>query len=233
MRQPQTTSSNDEKGPVAKALGRLGDMLNPAYHVRQMKEDMKAFKLAMANRQRLLHETDHSDIVELFRGRLVGTFFISGPSNLVGVALASWLQVASGMPYMALLMPVVCYLTTALAYQVVWAYENRKLYGWLPGSPWTRFVAMEKDLWPVHRASFRYALFFYFLLTVTQPIVIFAVDSLNHKLAQRVPFPAIMTVVEFLLISGPFVRNMGDFFESYAPVIGERYRTFCAGHECG
>lgn len=221
----------NREGAAMKSLRRLGEMLNPAYHVRQMKEDMGAFKLAMANRQRLLHEGDHSDLEDLFRGRLLGTFYLSGPSNLVGIGLTSLIQIASGLPYMALLMPVVCYITTAVAYQAVWAYENRKLYAWLPGNFGTRFMAMERDLWPVHKASFRYALFFYFLLTVTQPIVIWAVDSFSHKIAQKVPFPVIMTVVEFLMISAPFVRNMSDFFEKYAPEIAERYRAICVAHQ--
>lgn len=219
------------ENPLRKSLRRLGEMLSPAYHIRQMKEDMGAFKLAMANRQRLLHEGDHSDLEELFRGRLLGTFYLSGPSNLVGIGLTSWLQVASGNPYFALFMPVICYLTTAVAYQAVWLHENRKLYGWLPGNLGTRFMAMERDLWPVHKASFRYALFFYFLLSVTQPIVIWLVDSFSHQVAQKVPFPVIMTLVEFLMISAPFVRNMSDFFEQYAPVIAERYRVICLEHQ--
>ncbi|MES1227220.1 MAG: hypothetical protein ABUL72_01035 [Armatimonadota bacterium] len=201
----------------------IKNILNPKYHIAQTKEDISAFWHALKSLRRPMHEHDLERVDDLFRGRLMIGFYISGPFNFVALLLNTWLQYALNWQYSFMLLPIMANLLTGLVFQLVWAQVNRDVYSRLPKHG--RFLQFEKDLLPVHWAALRYALTFWAVNLVALGFVVRILDLKNQAAAHGIPWQVVATGLELIFVTGPFVRNIGDFFERHAAVLAARYAS--------
>lgn len=210
------------------------DFLNPAYHVRRIKEDLAATKSALAKRHQLLTgEISTADLPEIFRGKLMGVLFATGWTNLVGLGLAYWIQKATSNPWFALFgTPVTCYISTAIGFQIGWWLDNRDIYRKTHADPAHRFWELERDLLPVHKASLPMAVVFSFTSLFIGAPVLFVIQLINANFARELPAPMLVMIAEFLFVGSAFVRFMGDFFDKYSYKLAIKYRRYlCDDHK--
>ncbi len=220
MSQPQKKTS---------LLRRLIDHMNPRYHLTRFKEDMAATKSALQKRKDLLNgNADHASLPEIFRGKLMGVFFATGWTNLVGIALGVAAQKASSNQYVGLFAtPVFCYFVTAIGFQVGWWLDNRRIYQQVHADPAHRFWSLQQDMLPVHKASLPFAVAFNVAnLVISGPILVL-ISWINPTVGRETPAGILIIVVEFLFVGSQFVRVMGDFFDKYSYKLATKYKVIC------
>ena len=205
------------------------DFCNPIYHFRRFKEDLAVSKAALEKRKKLIAgEADHADLPDIFRGKLMGVFFLTGWTNLIGIALGYAAQKAYQSEWVGLYAtPVLCYLVTAVAFQIGWWVDNRRIYRQTHKDPAHRFWELQKDMLPVHRASLPMAVMFGFANLIVATPILFAISLLNPDLSKEIPAGLLIMIGEFLFIGGAFVRIMGDFFDKYSLRLAMKYRAIC------
>ncbi|MCU0316709.1 MAG: hypothetical protein MUC92_08960 [Fimbriimonadaceae bacterium] len=201
------------------------DYANPKYHWSQIKHDLDSMKQAMANRHAVLEGEHTVPLDRVFRGKLFGAFFLSGPSNILGVVLGYGLQRFFHNQWVGLFGTIlVCFLITAIAYQIVWFLDNRRLYRKVSDNPLIAFREMQRDLAPVHRTALNFALGFGLITIPINALIVGIMTLVNDDFAKIVPVGGIMMIVEALFVSGAFVRVMGDFYEKYSVKLAEKYQ---------
>ena len=212
-----------EKPVVTNLLGQIKNTLNPKYHWNQFKEDISAFLHALQSLRRGMDEHDLGRIDDLFRGRLMIAFYISGPFNMVAVALTQVLQYALRLPEAVFMLPVVANLLTGIVFQLVWSLVNHQVYKRAYPHWGQRFIAFEKDMWPVHWTAIRLAAVFWVVNAIVLLIIVEAFKVINSAAAHNIPWVVITTLVEFVVVAPGFVRNIGDFFERHASALALKY----------
>lgn len=205
------------------------DFCNPFYHVKRFKEDFAVSKAALEKRKQLLSgEASTADLPEIFRGKLLGVFFLTGWTNLIGLGLGFALQKATGSEWIGLYTtPPLCYIVTAIAYQIGWWIDNRKIYRQTHDDPAHRFWELQKDMLPVHRASLPMAVMFGFANLIVATPIQFMISFFSPEVAKEIPSGLLIMIGEFLFIGGAFVRIMGDFFDKYGYKLAIKYRSIC------
>jgi hypothetical protein len=199
------------------------------YHVRRLREDLQAFASAMILRRSLGLGDDFEALVQLFRGKLFGSFFFSGAFGLVGVALGSAAQYATGSPWVGLFSTVlIAQVACTVAYQVVWWIDNRNLYHAAARTPWARFVEMERDLLPVHKVGLQWALTFALVSVPLNSLLIVVASAISESFARALPMGVLVMAVDAVLVNGTFIRLMGDLFERHAMKLAEKYHPVLA-----
>ena len=210
-------------------LDQVKNTLNPKYHIAQTKEDIAAFWHALQSLRRPMHEHDVERIDDLFRGRLMIAFYVSGPFNFVALLLNTLLQYALNWQYSFMLLPIMANLLTGIVFQLVWAHINRDVYRRIPKKG--RFRQFERDLIPVHLAALRYAAIFWAFNLIALGFVVRILDLKNQAAAHGIPWQVVATGLELIFVTGPFVRNIGDFFERHSNELAVRYGyVFGHGH---
>lgn len=217
-----------EMPPNTHWLVRLKQMLSPKYHWEQLKKDLRAFQHAITSVRKDIHEHDVSKLEDLFHGRMMVAFYISGPFNMVAVGLVQWLQYRLGFAYTVWFLPVVALILTGIVFQLAWWGVNREMYRKGFRSPVERLVALERDLWPIHVASASYAALFWLINLAATSVVIRVVQVVSPIAAVNVPWIVIATTVELIVVAPGFVRNIGDFFWKHSKVLTNQHRgIFC------
>lgn len=229
MPPPEQTRTS---APIRKSVwAGLRDLFSIRYHIRRLGEDVAATKAALA-RRKALHdgEATEEELPDIFRGKLMGVFFATGWTNLLGIMAGGFLQYRFGNGLLGLYAtPPLCFSFTAVAFQIGWWFENKKLYHSVEGTPGGRFLALERDMFPVHRASLPIAIGFSLMNYVILSPLYLLLEFINPMLAKNTPAGALIMVVEFLFIGGTFVRLMGDFFDRHGYTLAAKYRDQCVG----
>ncbi len=209
------------------------DFLNPGYHFRRMKEDLVVTKAALMKRKELLRgQANSEDLPEIFRGKLMGVFFATGWTNLVGIALGYVAQKMFSSPWAGLLLtPVLCFLMTAIGFQIGWWLDNRRIYGAYHKDPAHQFLELQKDMMPVHRTSLPMAIAFSFANVLIAAPILALLTWLVPDFAREAPAGLLIMIGEFLFIAGTFVRVMGDFFDKHGYALAIKYRAVCTGSD--
>lgn len=206
-------------------LARFFRFINPVYHVRRFKEDLSATRKALRFRKEILHGNfDGMALPEVFRGKLFGVFFATGWTTTLGF-LASWiLQRATNSQWVGLYAtPVLIYIITALAYQIGWYLDNKRLYALSYKEKDRRFIEFEKDLAPVHWTGFKFAVIFNVLNLTLGSLLTALVTFISEPFAKVFPQFVFIVIIEALFVAGPFVRIMGDFFDRYSYRLAKKY----------
>jgi hypothetical protein len=199
--------------------------LNPAYHLRRVKEDLNSFKMAVKQRGQCTSKWDVSRLEELFRGKLFGVFFLSGPSAFLGFTGATIAQYWTQNSWVGLFSTIIfTFLITTLAYQIFWYLDNRKLYERISPNFLIQLRELEIDLWPIHWTGMRFGLVFSLLTVSLSSIVIVVANFIRPGLANALPIPIILMLLEFVLVSGTFMRIMGDQFDRHSRTLAAKYR---------
>lgn len=212
-------------------LGALKNIFSLRYHIRRLKEDLSVTRAALERRKALLAGTaTEAELPDIFRGKLMGVFFATGWTNLLGIAAGGFLQYRFGNPLLGLYStPPLCFTFTAISFQIGWWLDNKRIYQTVDDSPGAQFLNLQRDMWPVHKAAIPVAIGFsvlnYIILTPLYAVLLLVAPNL----AKNTPAGALIMVIEFLFIGGTFVRIMGDFFDRYGYTLAAKYREVCVG----
>lgn len=202
--------------------------LNPRHHWEGIKKDLAAFLHAVQSVRHGMHEHDQERLSELFHGRLMIAFYISGPFNMIAVVLTQVLQYALSLPESFLLLPIVANVLTGTVFQLVWLATNAQLYRKAHPHLGARIVAFERDLWPVHLTSIQLAAAFWVVNIIAVGAVVETLRIFAPAAAHAIPWATLATIIEFIVVAPGFVRNIGDFFNRYADALAVKYRGFFA-----
>ncbi|MDK3161043.1 hypothetical protein QPK87_31465 [Kamptonema cortianum] len=222
---------SDHHAPPTRSVARaIQDFFSPRYHYERFREDLVATREALKKRKELLAgEAHHASLPEIFRGKLMGVFFATGWTNLIGIGLGYVLQKAYSSQWVGLFStPLLCFVVTGLAFQFAWWIDNRAIYKAAAPDPAHRFLSFQRDMGRVHLASLPFAIVFNIVnVSVVAPIL-GIITLINPALGKETPAGALIILVEFLFIGGSYVRVMGDFFDKFSYVLATRYREVCA-----
>lgn len=212
-------------GPEDKptVLAQVKNTLNPRYHWSQLKHDLAAFGHALKSLRHELHEHDTARLHDLFRGRLMIAFYISGPFNMVAVVFTQALQYVLRLPESVVILPVVANLLTGIVFQLVWSVVNHGVYRRAYPHWGDRIRAFEADMWPIHWAAIRLAAVFWVANLVVTLLIVETLRVVAPEAAHNIPWVVLATVIEFIVVAPGFVRNIGDFFERHADSLAEKY----------
>ncbi|MBX3113851.1 MAG: hypothetical protein KF836_04730 [Fimbriimonadaceae bacterium] len=213
-----------------KSMGEaVRDMFSIRYHVRRFREDMIATKAALEKRKSLLNgEATHEELPEIFRGKLMGVFFATGWTNLLGIFLGGVLQYRFGSQWLGLYAtPFLCFIVTAIAFQIAWWLDNRSIYRMIHRDPVHQFFDLQKDMVPVHRAALPVAIGFSLVNFLISSPVLALITLINPEAGKNTPAGALIMIVEFLFIGSSFVRIMGDFFDKHSFTLAAKYKDIC------
>lgn len=205
---------------------KLGQFINPAYHFAKLKEDIAAFRLALRNRGQVILRTDFDHMRDLFRGKLLGCFFLSGPTSFFALGLGYLIQRYYDNVFVGIIATIALgILFTTGAYQLLWWADTASLYRDSENRGFrSHFLAVQRDLWPVHSHGIGVALT---LLLITAPIHtggVAVLHTIAPKFAAVFPAGVVLFIVDLVFIQGPFLRSMGNCFERQAKVLAARYQ---------
>lgn len=205
------------------------DMFSLRYHVRRLQEDLAATKSALELRKHLdTGNADREMLPAIFRGKLMGVFFATGWTNLIGIFLGGWLQYSNQNQWVGLFStPALCYIVTAIGFQIGWFLDNRTIYRNAHPDPAHRFLELQKDMLPVHKAALPVAIVFSTANILIAGPILTLITLINPEAGKNTPAGALIMLVEFLFIGGSFVRLMGDFFDKYAYKLATKYAKVC------
>lgn len=222
---PQPLSFSNKMAQLMQTVGsQARNTVNPRHHWEGIQKDLAAFLHAMQSVRRGMHEHDAERIDELFHGRLMIAFYISGPFNMIAVVLTQILQYALSLPESFLLLPIVANVLTGTVFQLVWLVTNFQLYRKVYPNLGARIVAFERDLWPVHLTSIQLAAAFWVVNIIAVGAVVEILRVFAPAAAHAIPWATLATVVEFIVVAPGFVRNIGDFFNRYAGTLAIKYQ---------
>jgi hypothetical protein len=223
----RTASNRKYNSAVTKPLlKRILNFLNPRYHFQRLREDLILMRKALALRKSLNYEDHDISLESLFRGKLFSTFMLSGPFGLLSIPIGYWAQISAKDNFIGffLTMFLVAFFATA-AYQVIWWHDNKHLYRRVFKSPFDRFRAMQRDLWPVHWTGIRVGGGLAFITTMwVAGIVIGLLKLLVPVGAEKIPTNVLVLILDAIFVQGPFLRIMGDFFERHGHKLAARYQ---------
>jgi hypothetical protein len=204
-------------------LQKVARLYNPQYQWKRIREDFHSATTALRH-WHFDHSHEFSVLANSFRGKMFAAFFISGLMVWPGVLLSWWVQAKTentflGIATMLLFTQISC----TIGYQLLWYVSNRELYRKKYESPKERFLGLERDMLPVQWQGFKMVMP---VVSVTYPVV----ATLTHWIATMVPgaikfLPAgaLSFLIEFLLISTPFMRAMGDLFDRHGKKLAAKY----------
>jgi hypothetical protein len=158
----------------------------------------------------------------------MGVFFATGWTNLIGIFLGGLLQFRFENPILGLYAtPPLCFTVTAIAFQIGWWIDNKHIYHAVSDTPGGRFLALQRDMLPVHKASLPIAIGFSLLNYILLTPFYILLTTFAPNLAKHTPAGALIVIIEFLFIGGTFVRLMGDFFDRHGFTLAAKYRDIC------
>lgn len=227
---PEQNSNTQAHLPSKRTpLRALADLFSIRYHARRLKEDLAATKAALERRKALNEGVATADeLPDIFRGKMMGVFFATGWTNLIGIVIGGILQFRTGNPLIGLYStPPLCFLITGIAFQIGWWADNKKIYNRFHKDPAHQFLQLQKDMWPVHRAALPIAIGFSLLNYIILTPLYSVLTWINPGLAKNTPAGALIMAIEFLFIGGTFVRLMGDFFDRHGYTLAAKYRDIC------
>lgn len=212
-------------------LSAVKNIFSLPYHIRRLKEDLAVTRAALERRKALIAGTaTEAELPDIFRGKLMGVFFATGWTNLLGIAAGGFLQYRFGNPLLGLYStPPLCFMFTAIAFQIGWWLDNKQIYHTVDKTPGTQFLNLQRDMWPVHKAAIPVAIGFSIVNYIALTPLYAVLTMINPNLAKNTPAGALIMVFEFLFIGGTFVRIMGDFFDRYGYTLAAKYRQICVG----
>jgi hypothetical protein len=219
---PQRSESHEEHVSFWAKFARL---YNPKYQLLKLKEDLRS-AMGAVKHWHFENSHEYSVLADSFRGKLFAAFFISGMMVWPAMALSTWVQATTRNPTLStVVMLAFTQVACTLVFQLIWFLSNRELYRINFNRPVERLRGLQKDILPVQWKGFRLVVP---VLSLTYPVVTLVVHWITHAFPSTMSYlPAgpLGFLVELLLIGTPFMRAMGDLFESHSKKLAARYVT--------
>ncbi|MCW5940416.1 MAG: hypothetical protein KF884_12270 [Fimbriimonadaceae bacterium] len=219
------------RSPIDKlrfVAGYLRDFLKPAYHLRKIKEDVRASVHAVRNRDLEMMKGDHDGFARAIRGRLFATYFLVGPFGAMGflAGLAFQYGIGKSLPYLGLLTFAVTIIVgnigTIIGFQTLWGLFHRKLYS--KGAPtFFDWVLFWRDILPLQWSGFRLWLAANVVLLPLATVLLGLLDQFLPAVTAAVPVAIIVPTLELFLVHSSLIRLMGDLFERESHRIADNH----------
>lgn len=196
---------------------------DPRYHVRKLIEDLRAM-WSMLRSFKSEGPPDKAALAEIFRGKLLATFFMAGPFSWIGFGLSYMLQQRFKNPYIGQYSQVAFNMIfTTLAFQIIWALANGPVYRRAGRTFRERFVAIERDLLPVHWGGIKIGMTFNAITWPLTSFILFIIALINRGASVAIPAAVVSTTLDYAFVNPTFMRLMGDFFQHWSEVLAERH----------
>lgn len=225
---PEAQDGSPEKAPEPAwtdlALKYFREFCRPGYHAQRIKEDFKASRHALRNRDLLQILHDRDSLAQALRGRFFAAYFMVGPFGLIGPVVGTWAQLTFHNYFAGTIGTIIGgNIGSLIGFQLVWWFSNTRFYA--HGRPrfGQRFLDFERDVLPIQWDGFKGWLT---LNTVLLPIVLLLTAILQAtipKLAPVVPMSVVVPTLEIILLHGALIRVMGDIFERHSALIADRH----------
>jgi hypothetical protein len=206
----------------------LREFLKPAYHLRRIKDDVRASVHAVRNRDLEVMKCDREGFARAIRGRLFATYFLVGPFGSLGFFAGLGFQYGIGkqLPYLGLLTfavtIVVGNLGTIVGFQSLWGLFHRRLYS--KGAPtFFDWVLFWRDILPLQWNGLRLWLAANIVLLPLATLVFGLLDQFLPVVTATVPVAAIVPALELFLVHSSLIRLMGDLFERESHRIADNH----------
>lgn len=208
--------------------GYLKRLLRPAYHLRRLREDVRAAKHALANRDLEQLRSHPLSFARAVRGRLFAAYFLVGPFGMLGLIGGAWFQYTTTLPGKGTLTYLVTLalgnLFTTIGYQVIWTFFHRSWY-WANASLAQGFLNMQRDLLPLQWRGFKLFATAIIVLAPAFLLSLAAIDAFFPALTSVVPVGLVSFALEFVFVHATLVRLMGDLFERESLRIAHRHTS--------
>lgn len=228
--EPPATSASSPSAPYPRPAAlppsnwqRFREFLNPLYHWHKFREDIAAARHGLSVWHLGQLKSNPAEFERGARGKMFGTFVISGAFACVALPAGIAVQAATKSAWMGMMTPIIVgHLMSNIAFQVIWAWTNRDLYR-SERNVFRRFLSLQKDLLPLQWAGIKIVVP---MILIALPINIFlawVIETYFKDLVQYLPVGAFMVVIEMILFQGTYIRLMGNLFERYARDLAVRH----------
>lgn len=194
----------------------LKRFLRPGYHLKKIREDFRASKHALENRDLERLRSHPLSFAKAIRGRLFAAYFMVGPFGMLGLIGGAWFQYTTTLPGKGTLTYLVTILLgnicATIGFQIIWTFFHRSFY-WSGASPMQGFLAMQRDLLPLQWRGLK---LFVTAIVVLAPLFLLAlaaIDTWFPAFTAVVPVGLVSFALEFVFVHASLVRLMGDLFE--------------------
>ncbi len=212
----------------AETLRYLRDLANPRYHFLKLREDFRASRHALENRDLETIRHDLDSLTKAFRGRMFACYFMVGPFGFLGILAGLVFQYSSGdVPFKGLLSLIVTVvvgnLGAMLGFQVIWAWAHRRLYADEGGHIGRRIANLWRDILPMQWHGIK---LWATANAVLLPAIIGLValfENVFPKVVAVIPIAPLLTGLEIVFVHATLIRLMGDLFEHESDRIAHRH----------
>lgn len=217
----------EEAKPTKDLRGYVRQFVRPGYHVRKIREDVRAARHALKNRDLETMRCDVAAFATAIRGRLFAAYFLVGPFALIGFVVGTWYQYATALPYEGIATYLITLLVgnigSTLGFQLIWAAAHRRLYwGGAPGQG-GGWLGLWRDLLGLQWRGFKLFVVASALIIPLLALLLALLDRLAPQFVSVVPVAATASTLELFFVHGTLVRLMGDLFERESVRIAENH----------
>lgn len=204
------------------------EFLNPAYHLKKIKEDVKASIHALRNRDFEVLKCDVGSLAQAIRGRLFATYFMVGPFGILGPIAGTYFQynIAQNFPAVSLLTFAVTIIVgnifSIIGFQIIWAVSARHLYRMKPPAYFNWF-SLWRDILPLQWKGFKRWAGANVILVPICTLFLFCLDRFLPQVSRAIPFGVLTPAAEIVFVHASLIRLMGDLFEKESRRIAENH----------
>ncbi len=210
----------------ARVVRYLKDFAKPSYHWHSFRDDLKAARHALANRELDELRDDPIALAKAFRGRMFACYVLAGPFGAIGLIAGTAIQYIWKNPYFGYLSTVIINnIIITVVFQIIWAVAHKRLYAEEVESRSEWFQSLQRDLLPVQLRAFKYALL---VMVFVVPFIIGTiklVEIISVKAALAIPFAPLGAALELAVQNVTLVRLIGDLFDRHSKVLAERHKN--------
>lgn len=206
------------KRPHQSFFGYLSQFLHPGYHLRKIKEDVKASIHALQNRDLEVLKDDQESLAHAIRGRLLATYFLVGPFGILGPICGTFFQFGIGRstPFAAVasffITIIVGNIFSFIGFQCIWAFSSRTLYQRKPPKLYD-WIQLWKDLLPLQWQGLQRWAGANVVLMPVSALALSMIDKFAPAIAHNVPIGVLTPGLEIIFVHTSLIRLMGDLFE--------------------
>lgn len=227
----RVTSEHPAKPRSLKALlTYLREFLRPAYHLKKIKEDIKASVHALRNRDLVILKDDVDSLAHALRGRLLATYFMVGPFGVLGPVAGTFFQykIAQNFPGVSMMTFAVTIIVgnifSIIGFQIIWACSAYYLYRMKPPA-FFNWLSLWRDILPLQWKGFQRWAGANVVLVPLCTLALGLIDRFLPQVSKVVPFGVLTPAAEILFVHTSLIRLMGDLFEKESHRIAKNHMT--------
>lgn len=207
----------------------LRDLASPRYHLRKLREDLRASRHALKNRDLEAIRHDVESLTRAIRGRLVAVYFMVGPFGSLGFFAGLWFQyvVAQDLPFSGVLTMLVTVtfgnIGSIIGFQTIWFWAHRNLYRDEEGTFWGQVMDMWRDIVPMQVHGIKLWAGANVVLLPAMALFLAALEAAFPRFVKLVPIAVVAPALEVVFLHTTLIRLMGDLFESESERMARRH----------